>query len=117
MVTFTFYAQNFGRWEGPTNPILSLYDSWLSGRDTETLLAVIPKKKLKFLHSQMTGIQNISFAREPPGETFANYFHILHLPRFPVSTCLVCRFMVQSHSLLFSLMKGFTLNVLNLMLF
>ena len=44
MVTFTFYAQNFGRWEGPTNPILSLYDSWLSGRDTETLLAVIPKK-------------------------------------------------------------------------
>ena len=33
--------QNIGRWQGPTNGTLSFYESRLSGRDTQSLAAVI----------------------------------------------------------------------------
>ena len=46
MVAFGFLPQHFGRWQGPTNAILLLYEWSLSGvdnqisEDTETILGV-----------------------------------------------------------------------------
>ena len=41
VVSFDFLPQNSGRWWGPTNVILSLYDCRLSGENTQILPAVI----------------------------------------------------------------------------
>ena len=38
VVAFGFLPQNFGRWRGPTNAILSFCDCKFSGGDTQTTL-------------------------------------------------------------------------------
>ena len=43
MVVFNFLPKHFRRWQQPMNAILSLCDFRVTGRDTQTLSALIEK--------------------------------------------------------------------------
>ena len=82
VVAFGILPQNFGRWTGPMSAILSLYYCRMSGRDTQTLPAVIKKFELstltdggntKISHSHPRACSYL-LAPEPSSKTFTNYF-------------------------------------------
>ena len=58
VVAFGFLFQNFGRWQGPMNVVSSLNDCRLSGKDIQSLPAVVEKK---FCCQRWQGSKNISF--------------------------------------------------------